>query len=166
VYGLDKLLTVFPDAAIIQTHRNPVHVLRSQIRLTQVLEAMFARPVAHDQLGMSEARKVGQILNCITRFRDARPKAAEQFIDVSYRELVSDPLAVVRRIYERLDIRLAEAAAERMRCLASTRSRYEKRRIDNSPTLADSGLYTAAEMRRFEGYCSRFGVPFEQSCAS
>ena len=42
VYGLDKLLTFFPDAAIIQTHRNPVDVLRSQIQLTQVLEAMYA----------------------------------------------------------------------------------------------------------------------------
>ena len=27
MYGLDTLLTVFPDAAIIQTHRNPVDVL-------------------------------------------------------------------------------------------------------------------------------------------
>jgi len=61
VYGLDKLLTFFPDAAIIQTHRNPVDVLRSQIQLTQVLEAMYARPVAHNQLGISEARKIGQI---------------------------------------------------------------------------------------------------------
>jgi Sulfotransferase family len=27
IYGLDKLLAVFPDAAIIQTHRNPVEVV-------------------------------------------------------------------------------------------------------------------------------------------
>ena len=47
-YGLDKLLTVFPDAAIIQTHRNPVDVLKSQIQLTQVLEAIYARPAARD----------------------------------------------------------------------------------------------------------------------
>jgi len=61
VYGMDKLLTVFPDAAIIQTHRNPVDVLKSQIQLTQVLEAIYARPVARDRLGISEARKVKQI---------------------------------------------------------------------------------------------------------
>ena len=51
---------------------------------------------------------------------------AGQFIDVTYRELVCEPLAVARRIYERLDIRLTEVAAERMRRLASARSPYEK----------------------------------------
>jgi len=126
IYGLDKLLAVFPDAAIIQTHRNPVEVVKSQILLTQVLEAMFARPREREQLAASEARKIEQMLGYITRFRDAYPNVARQFIDVTYRELVSDPLAVVQRIYERLDIRLSEVATKRIRRLASTRSRYEK----------------------------------------
>ena len=127
IYGLDKLLTVFPNAAIIQTHRNPVEVVKSQIRLTKVLEAMFAQPRETEQLAMSEAQKIEQMLGYITRFRDAYPNVAGQFIDVTYRELVSDPLTVVRRIYERLDIRMTEVAVERMRRLASARSRYEKR---------------------------------------
>ena len=126
IYGLDKLLAVFPDAAIIQTHRDPVEVVKSQIRLTQVLEAMFARPRESEQLATSEARKIEQMLGYITRFREAYPNVARQFIDVTYRELVSDPLAVVQRIYERLDIRLSEVATKRIRRLASTRSRYEK----------------------------------------
>lgn len=162
VYGLDKLLTVFPDAAIIQTHRNPVEVVKSQIQLTKVLEAMFARPREREQLAMSETRKIEQIVDYITRFRDAYPKVARQFIDVTYRELVSDPLAVVRRIYERLDIRLAEVAAERMRRLASARSRYKKGRRDNTPS-ADLGVHRTADMHRFEDYCFRFGIPSQRS---
>jgi LPS sulfotransferase NodH len=75
---------------------------------------------------MSETLKIEQMLGYITRFREAYPNVARQFIDVTYRELVSDPLAVMQRIYERLDIRLSEVAAERMRRLASARSRYEK----------------------------------------
>jgi hypothetical protein len=85
VYGLESLLTVFPDAAIIQTHRNPLDVLKSQIRLTQVLEAMYARPVARDELGRSEARKLKGISDYITRFRDAHTEVAENFINVNYR---------------------------------------------------------------------------------
>jgi len=96
-------------------------------------------------------------LGYITRFRDASPEVAGQFIDVTYRELVSDPLAVVRRIYERLDIRLTEAAAERMRRLATARSRYQK--LVASPTLEYFGLDPAAERERFAGYCARFGIP-------
>jgi hypothetical protein len=154
VYGLDKLLTVFPDAVVIQTHRNPIEVVKSQIRLTKVLEAMFARPREHYQLAMSEARKIEQILGYIIRFRDAYPNVARQFIDVKYSELVSDPLAVVRRIYGRLDIRLTDAAAQRMQRLALSRSRYE--RPGASPTSADLGLDCSAQTQLFEGYCSRF----------
>ena len=157
VYGLDKLLTVFPDAAIIQTHRNPVDVLKSQIQLTQVLEAIYARPVARDRLGISEARKVKQISDYITLFRDAHRDAAEKFIDITYRELVSNPMKVVQRIYERLDISLTEVAAERMRQLATARSRYQKPVA--SPTLAYFGLDPAAERERFADYCARFEIP-------
>jgi len=157
VYGLDKLLTVFPDAAIIQTHRNPVDVLKSQIQLTQLLEAMYARPAPRHQLGISEALKIKQISDHITRFRDAYPAQAAKFIDVTYRELVTDPLAVVQQIYARLDIPLTETAAVRMRGLAAARSRYQK--PPESYTLANFGLDRAAERERFQGYCARFGIP-------
>jgi LPS sulfotransferase NodH len=161
VYGLDELLTVFPDAVIIQTHRNPVDVLRSQIQLTQVLEELFARPRGRDELRISETRKIGEILDQITRFRDARPEVAEHFIDVKYRELVSDPLAVVRSIYERLEIRLTEKAIERMKGLASNRTRYRRRRVD--ATLPDLGLSGAADTNRFEEYCFRFQIARKES---
>jgi len=161
VYGLDELLTVFPDALIIQTHRNPVDVLRSQIQLTKVLGGLFARPEKPDQLVKREALKIEEFVNRITRFRDARPQLAGRFIDVNYRELVSDPLAVVRRIYQKLDIQMTEVATERMQRVALSRSRY--RRSDHSPTLADLELDGAADARRFGSYCSRFGIAWQHS---
>jgi len=161
VYGLDELLTVFPDALIIQTHRNPVDVLRSQIQLTKVLGGLFARPEKPDQLVKREALKIEEFVNRITRFRDARPQLAGRFIDVNYRELVSDPLAVVHRIYQKLDIQMTEVTTERMQRVALNRSRY--RRSDHSPTLADLGLDGGADTRRFESYCSRFGIPWQHS---
>jgi Sulfotransferase family len=120
---------------------------------------MYARPVARDRLGISEARKVKQISDYITRFRDAHRDTAEKFINITYRELVSNPMEFVRRIYERLDIPLTEAAAERMRQLARARSRYQKPVA--SPTLAYFGLDPAAERERFAGYCSRFGIHYQ-----
>jgi hypothetical protein len=75
-----------------------------EIQLTNVLEGLFGRPREREQPAMSEARKIGEILDHIIKFRDAYPDVAGEFIDVKYSELVSDPLAVVRRIYGRLDI--------------------------------------------------------------
>jgi Sulfotransferase family len=156
VYNLDKLLNVFPDALIIQTHRNPIDVVRSQIQVTEVLERLFARPEQRYQLGRREVRKIEEMAEHIIRFRDTYPKAASRFVDVKYRELTSNPLAVVHQVYERLGIRLTETAAERIQSLASRRSSYQK--PGARLTLADFGLDAAAETRRFERYCHRFGI--------
>jgi hypothetical protein len=161
VYGLDKVLTVFPDAAIIQTHRNPVDVLKSQAQLTQVLEGMFCRPEDREQLRMREVRKIRQMLEYVSRFRDVHPQLAARFIDVKYGELVVDPLSLVRRIYEHLGIPLTRAAAERTQRLVSSRSRYQRRQA--SPTLADLERSGPDETRAFEGYCARFGIPYQES---
>src|SRR6185312_12706142 len=79
------------------------------------------------------------------------------FIDVQYHELVADPLAVVHQIYQRLDKRLTKMAAARMQCLASKRSRYKGHH--GGRTLEHLGKDGPALTRRFEGYCSRFGIP-------
>src|ERR1700751_3385071 len=50
VYGLDKLLAVVPDALVIRTHRDPIDVIKSQLRLTQLLEGLFARRREFNQL--------------------------------------------------------------------------------------------------------------------
>jgi hypothetical protein len=163
VHGLKELLEVFPDALIVQTHRNPFEVLRSGSQLTEMLLRVFARVGDRDQLGVIEARMLAEAMGRVTRFRDAHPELDGRFIDVTYRELVSDPLAVVRRIYQHLDIRLSETATERMQRLAWGRSRYRARH--DSPTLADLGLDRLAEARLFEGYCSRFGVACQRGDA-
>ncbi len=161
VHGLEDLLSVFPDAMIIQTHRNPFEVLMSVSQLTEVLQRMFARIGDRDRFRAREMRMLAELVECITRFRDARPELVGRFIDVQYRELVSDPLAVVRRIYQQLDLRLTNATAERMQQLAWSRSRYKRSHVSMTP--GDPGIEGSVEDRLFEAYCSRFGIPCQQS---
>ena len=59
---------------------------------------------------------------------------------------------------ERLGIQLKDSAAERMRRLASARSRYKKRGRGSAPT-GDLGLDRGGVSHNFEDYCSRFGIP-------
>jgi hypothetical protein len=156
VYGLEELFSIFPDAVIIQTHRNPVEVLRSSCQLVEVLQRLFAPPVDRDQIAAHEARMLSQAMERFIRFRDDHPELANRFIDVTYSELVADPLGVVRRLYQHLQVPLTEVATDRMRRLISNRSRYGRRYP--IPTLAELGLDVLAEARRFEHYCARFGV--------
>jgi hypothetical protein len=52
--------------------------------------------------------------------------------------LVSEPLKVVRQIYQRLNRHLVESASDRMKSLAARRSRYKGR--GGNQTLADLGV--------------------------
>jgi LPS sulfotransferase NodH len=163
VHTLEHLLTVFPDAVVIQTHRNPLEVLRSSMQLTEVLEGTFARADDRAQTRKREARSLAEHMEGITSFREAHLELDGRFIDVKYHELVSHPLTVVRQIYERLDKPLTEMAAERMQRLASRRSRYKGRRDDRKP--ADYELDGTLDRHRLEVYCSRFGLGFPASTA-
>ena len=159
LYALAELFSAFPDAVIIQTHRNPLDVLKSSIQLTEVIHRLFRRPDNTDQLRDHETRVLADKMERLIRFRDLHPKLSGRFIDVNYTELISDPMATIHRIYQHLDRPLTEPAAQCMRQLISTRSRYRRRR---NPTLAELGLNVPAEIRQFHDYCLRFGIAYRQ----
>ena len=138
VYGLDHLLSVFPDAVVIQTHRNPLEVLRSSLQLNEMLEGVFAYPADRAQTEIREARSLIESMESIRSFRKTHPEFNGRFIDVHYDDLVSDPLEVIRHIYRRLNRHLVEPASERIKRLAATRSRYKRRH--GRPMLADLGI--------------------------
>jgi LPS sulfotransferase NodH len=154
VYSLDKLLGVFPDALIVRTHRDPIDVIKSQIELIKVLEGMFARRRDDHEMVRREVLTIQEIADHILRFQDKCPQNSGQFVDVNYNELIADPMAVIQRIYHRLEIRLSEMAASRMRRLALNRSRYRRRRGRSRST--DPILDCVVSAARFQAYCSRF----------
>jgi Sulfotransferase family len=157
-HGLGVLFSVFPDAQIVQTHRNPVAVLKSCIRLLEVLQGVFARPMNRQERGMREARMLADAMDRFIRFRETHPELAGRFLDVSYDALVADPIAAVRRIYEHLERPLTQTAVEAMERFVATRTRYQRR--GRAPTLADLGLGDGSEANRFKRYCSFFGIPW------
>jgi hypothetical protein len=128
VHTLEHLLAVFPDAVIVQTHRDPIEVLKSSMQLAAVLEGTFARVDDRAQAREREARSLAEHMEGITSFREAHPELDGRFIDIEYHDLVADPLTVVGQIYKRLDKRLTKMAAAMMQGLASRRSRYKEGR--------------------------------------
>jgi sulfotransferase family protein len=156
VFSLEALFRIFPDATIIQMHRNPIEVLKSSIRLTTVLREMFARPDNGSQAVAREAKMLAEGAERMTRFRDSHPELSSRFLDVNYTELISDPLGTIRRLYCQLKLPLTNSVAARVPTLAAYRCRYAHRQTD--PTLKELGLDPRVEARRFESYCARFGI--------
>ncbi len=157
VYGLKALFAVFPDACIVQTHRNPVEVLKSSADLTRVLRGLYGWPADPEEIRRRETRMLAEGTERFIEFRDSNPELATRFIDVKYTELVAEPVATVRRVYERLGSPWPDSLSERLRSLAADRSRYRGRRASAEP--GDLKLGGTPEADRFERYCSRFGLP-------
>ena len=162
VYGLEELFAIFPDALVIQTHRNPFEVLRSSCHLTEVLHGLYARPGNRDQLAARESQVLAGALDRLVNFRDARPELSGRFIDVHYGDIVANPVAVVRRIYEQFEMPLTATALERMERLAGHRGRYEHHRPAANPREL---VRQAADVPRFERYCHRFNIGWQSSQA-
>lgn len=162
VYGLESLFLIFPDALVIQTHRNPMEVLKSSCRITEVLHGLYSRPGDPGQLAARETTVLAGALNRFVNFRDAYPELGDRFIDVTYDEIISNPLAVIRRVYEKFEMPLSDAAISRMQSLAGRRSRYEQHGpVANSRSFVDKNTDASC----FEQYCERFKIAWQQPAA-
>jgi hypothetical protein len=124
VYGLEQLFSVFPDALIIETHRDLLAVLRSDVELSRVLHGLYGKPADVSDLRARAMRSLAGMEARCRRFRTLHPELADRFFDLEYADLISDPVTAVRRIYRQFKIPLTELTIQRVRQLASNRSRY------------------------------------------
>ena len=155
VFSLDALFAAFPDALVVQMHRNPLEVLKSCIRLMKVLRGMFAHPERPDQLGAREAHQLAEGMHRIMTFRDAHPQLANRFHDVNYRELIANPVGTIQQLYAKLQLPFTYRTGEQLNRLAHARARYSRQPVHPKHELP---LDTRCEADRFESYCSKFGV--------
>jgi hypothetical protein len=158
VHGLEALFNIFPDAVVVQTHRNPIEVLKSSADLTQVLHGLYGRAADPAETLARESRNLAENTERFIQFRERHPDLADRIVDIRYSDLVADPLKAVQAIYARLNSTLNQAECERLRQLASSRSRYSGRRASAEPFRGR--FHSARELGSFEKYCLRFGLPF------
>src|SRR5262249_1542881 len=96
LWTLDTLFAVYPDALVVQTHRDPVTVLSSVASMTAALRGVFAEAVDPLEIGPEVTHQWSQGLERALQFRRSGAVAADRFVDVQYRDLLRDPLAAVR----------------------------------------------------------------------
>ncbi len=154
VFALDALRRVYPEARLVFVHRDPLRVLPSVARLTQVLRTPFARSVdplhVGRQISLDWASGVARIIEA------SRTWPASQLFHVQYRALTADPLGTVAALYRHFDLDLAPAAAERMAdaIARAPRGGYGV----NCYRFADFGLDPQTERARYRDYMATFGI--------
>ncbi|WP_426574420.1 sulfotransferase family protein [Aquihabitans sp. McL0605] len=160
LWHLDALAAEYPDAVIVQTHRDPLKVITSVSALSAHL-----RKMASDDVDLTEiaGEYAEDIFDGLDRGMDARARGVvppERIVDVHFQAFIADPIETVREIYVALGRDLDDLTAQRMRDFLAANpgdgggggSRYR---------FADTGLDAGALRARAERYQDHFGVATE-----
>jgi len=98
LFGLDALLTVFPDACVVVMHRDPHKVIPSVCSLAAALRSIQTDRLDLRRLG---SEMVQGLSEGPKRARAARAQLdASHFFDVSYDQFVANPIGTVRSIHQ------------------------------------------------------------------
>jgi hypothetical protein len=144
LFALDALMTVFPDALVIQMHREPRTIVASASSL--------AMQATEGQSEIFHGEVIGRVqLELWARgaeaFRAARQKYdPAQFLDIDYRDFVGDQAATVAWVYEHFA--LGEPPAP---VAARAGGDGGGHRSSHRYSLADFGLTEAEVDERFAG---------------
>jgi hypothetical protein len=159
IFALGAIRTVYPDADLVFVHRDPVAVLASVARLTEVLRRPFSRRIDRIEIGREDSERWLTAAGLMIAAAD-KEGFAKPIFHVHYTDLVHDPVGTVAGLYRHFGQVLDPDAAARIgrRVAANPNGGYRGRRA----RLEDYGLDPAREHERFARYMTRFGIPPEQ----
>jgi hypothetical protein len=159
VFALDDIRKVYPDAHLVFIHRDPVPVLASVTRLTEVLRRSFARSVDRVELG----RDVSASWVDGAERMSALAARDNSVLHLHYRQIVRSPLDAVKAVYRHCGLVLTEEAEARMRRWASTAVNIS--RPSREYKLAEFGLDPHTLRERFARYTNTFDIEIEHHAA-
>ena len=157
IENLDLLLAIFPDAKIIQTHRDPAKAVPSLVSLLMQLHPLIEDPARGAQRGpimlRREVAKWAQALRKCDAVRAAHPG---KVLDIVHADFHGSPMRVLEQIYrfigweisEPLRAAFAQRIAEKPE-LAHGVHRY---------AIADYGMTEAEAREPFGDYIQRYDL--------
>ncbi|WP_245617743.1 sulfotransferase family protein [Nitriliruptor alkaliphilus] len=151
---LDALLEVFPDAMLVQTHRDPSEVLASVSSLMCAMRSSVSGAVDPHQVGREQLDAWVWGLERTMQVRDRLPD--DRVVDVRYEDTVRDPVGTTRHIYDRLGLEVTPAVEEGVRAYLTDNPR--DKHGSHRYTLDEFGLDADEVDAAFAGYRGRFMV--------
>jgi hypothetical protein len=159
--ALDALLAAYPDALIVQTHRDPRRVVASVSSLEWTLRQIASDALDPRALGQQQLRAWSKTLARGKHARERHAARAAQFLDLHFHEIASDAIGCVRRIYAHFGLALSPEFEQRMRDYVAEHPREEHGA--HRYTLEGFGLTPREVDAAFADYVTRFAVRRESA---
>jgi hypothetical protein len=157
LWFLDALFDVFPDAAVVWTHRDPFGAVASYSSMMSMPRRVYYGSFDPMEVGpyVTERFAVG-----IERAMAARQRLPEaNILDVRFADLVQDQAGTVRRIHEHFGLEHPDTLDDQV--AAWLTSRREDKRGAHRYDPVRYGLQRDALRDRYADYMARYDIPSE-----
>ncbi|PRC42412.1 sulfotransferase, partial [Mycobacterium sp. ITM-2017-0098] len=158
LWQLGALVAEYPDALIVQTHRDPLNVISSVSALIHHLRRMASDESTIPDCAAQSCEQIVVGLEHAMSFRDSGALPEQQVVDVQFADFVRDPFTTIRSLYGRLGRELEPVAEQRMRDFLAA---HPGDHGGNRYHWADTGLDAAEVRERVGEYQRRYEVPDE-----
>ena len=155
---MEDLFATFPDAWIVQTHRDPAKTIPSTVSTTAMVHWMRTEQVDAATLAQAILAGFAYGLNHTVDLRTDGP-FRERFVDVHFERLMRDPVAEVGQAYARMGRELTAEHAERIRAYLRDKP---KGKFGTHQYAPEDWGFTADGLRaELKPYIEHFGVALE-----
>lgn len=157
-FRLPTLHEMFPDARYINVVRNPFEIFPSTVRLWKSLYAVhgYQRPQNDglEEFVLATFERLHERLESTRQLIEER-----RLVDVRYEDLVRDPVAELRSIYERLELGEFRDVEPSLRQYAAEHADYRPNRHSLS------GEHREQIAQRWQAYFERYGYSLQPDAA-
>lgn len=152
---LDDLLAAYPDACIVQTHRDPARTMPSTVSTVAMIQWLRSDHVDMDVVAPLVGALFGDALTTVGR-RRLDGSLAAPFGDVRFVDLMADPVAAVAGAYAGIGRELAPEHAAAIE--AYLRDKPRGKHGSHRYTAADWGFDPAALHAELAEYMAQFSI--------
>ena len=147
----------YPDVRLVLTHRNPLVTLPSVCRLMESWCIAFDKDGSFDKHRFAKLQRIAaeKIIMVPFQFRKGNPDKEGQIFDCLYAELFSDPITIVKKIYEKFHIRYTGEFEQRMKVYLEDNKQGKYGRHKYS--LEEYGFDVQSLYQEFKEYMDHYG---------
>lgn len=159
LWQLPALLATYPDARLVQTHRDPLAIVSSLASMLSVMRSAYSGDIDRHAIAREWLAECASALDASVAARRAGVVAPGQVLDIPFRAFMADPPAALRALYAHFGMDFNEP-------LAAAIGAYVRENPAGGPSghrhhFEDTGLDPAASRQAVWAYQAYFGVPSE-----
>ena len=95
------MLDTFPDCKIVMTHRSPTKAVPSYASMVSAISAQYSDDI--DQVAIGRYWR-DRFVATLHDFKDVRDRRPDRFVDVQFKDMLTDPVGEAARVTEALGL--------------------------------------------------------------